>query len=495
MKSRLPKPASSTPSRRTEPQEQRHLPSQKAGPDSEASAASGGQHPLADIPVSAPHRFGGASTPGGKALPAPVQAKMEQTLGADFSSVRVHTEGEASALKARAFTQGEHVHFSAGEYQPHTRMGQEILGHELAHVVQQRQGRVQANAQMNGLGVNTSSALESEADRLGAKAARGEMAPPSAQGPLSGSSGQAPPVQRKAHHAVQFKCSKQDKNIEDNKQGKNWIPPEEQLENNKRAAEIILKDDKSAHESDLKRVVRVDDNLQAQKKAPSFLPDMSGDAEDMAVSNMADASAQARAEKEALVAKHASALQNLDKMGKDESEDIIHRKNSWQSSSSQQSGSKEDSSCYLTTACVVARGLPDDCEELSTLRHFRDSYLRELPEGPSLIEEYYRVAPAIVQAIRRQADADTLYAHIYSVVTGCVGHIQARQHEQALDAYRRMVLDLKARFLDQPGAGASSMAVNSPHENQSRSQSSTGASVETAPSSLPSAATAASPSV
>lgn len=431
MKSRTPKPPSST-SRRSEPGEPSSH--EQAAPDAGALGTAQSRYSMDDIPVSAPPRQGGT------ALPAPVQAKMEQALGADFSTVQVHVGGAASDLGARALTQGEHVHFSAGEYQPHTRTGQEILGHELAHVVQQRQGRVAVTGTMGGLGVNTSSALESEADRLGAQAARGEAASPGAQGPVpqGGPAVQAAPVQRKVGHAVQFKCSKW---------GKNIIPKEEQLANDRRAASIILNSDLPAHQSNLNRVARIDDNLQAQSKAPSFLGGMSGDAEDLGIANMASASAQSRAQQQALVDQHSSALQGLDKMKQKDLNKIIHRKNSWQSAPSSHSSPKGGSGCFLTTACVAARGLPDDCEELRTLRQFRDGYMRALPEGPSMIQEYYRIAPAIVRVIDEREDARALYAHIYAVVTDCVEKIRRQQHASALAAYRHMVLDLKTRCL------------------------------------------------
>lgn len=44
--------------------------------------------------------------------------------------------------------------------------------------------------------------------------------------------------------------------------------------------------------------------------------------------------------------------------------------------------------CYLTSACVTARGLSDQCEELQALRSFRDGYLSEQPGGPAEIEQY-----------------------------------------------------------------------------------------------------------
>ncbi|MBN2817614.1 MAG: DUF4157 domain-containing protein, partial [Bacteroidales bacterium] len=63
-----------------------------------------------------------------------------------------------------------------GQYNPGSQKGQELIGHELTHVVQQREGRVAPTKQGKGLPVNDNPALEKEADEMGAKAAQGKMA-------------------------------------------------------------------------------------------------------------------------------------------------------------------------------------------------------------------------------------------------------------------------------------------------------------------------------
>ncbi|AUX33623.1 MULTISPECIES: DUF4157 domain-containing protein [Sorangium] len=105
-------------------------------------------------------------------IPSPVKAKMEAAFRADFSGVRVHQGStRAAALGAVAYTQGSDIHVAPGHWSPETRAGQALLGHELAHVVQQREGRVQATAQYKGVALNDDPALEAEADTLGARAA------------------------------------------------------------------------------------------------------------------------------------------------------------------------------------------------------------------------------------------------------------------------------------------------------------------------------------
>lgn len=73
------------------------------------------------------------------------RAFFEYQLGTDLGRVRLHTDDEAArlaaGLSARAFTAGGEVYFGAGEYRPHSQGGRRLLAHELAHVVQQEQGR------------------------------------------------------------------------------------------------------------------------------------------------------------------------------------------------------------------------------------------------------------------------------------------------------------------------------------------------------------------
>jgi len=107
---------------------------------------------------------------GGRPLPEAVRGKMEAALGADFSNVRVHVGPQAERIGAIAFTVGSDIYFAPGRYQPDTVHGQQLLGHELTHVVQQRAGRVR-NPLGSGLAVVQDRALEAEADRLGNRAA------------------------------------------------------------------------------------------------------------------------------------------------------------------------------------------------------------------------------------------------------------------------------------------------------------------------------------
>jgi hypothetical protein len=165
------------------------------------SSATPGKRSLTDTiqrrarsaPAEAPAEAPVDSPTSGSQLPAPVQAKMEHAFDFDFSGVRVHEGGEAASVGAAAYAQGSDLHFAPGQYDPASRGGQELLGHELAHVVQQSEGRVAATTQFKGVDGNDDAGLEREADDWGARAAAGEEIGRSGHGALPTAHG---PVQR-----------------------------------------------------------------------------------------------------------------------------------------------------------------------------------------------------------------------------------------------------------------------------------------------------------
>ncbi len=155
---------------------------------------------------------GGAKGGGGSGSPLPkdVRAKMEASFGTSFENVRVREDGSAKELNALAYTRGNLITFAPGKMDFSSQSGLELLGHEITHTRQQQEGRVKATRQAKGVGINDDSGLESEADRMGAKAARGE--------PVDGAAAKAAPAppadapaQRKAseeeEEAVQAKAA------------------------------------------------------------------------------------------------------------------------------------------------------------------------------------------------------------------------------------------------------------------------------------------------
>jgi hypothetical protein len=83
-------------------------------------------------------------------LPEDLLDLFERSLGADLSALRVYdgpaADAAARALGADAYTCGSGVFFRQGAYQPRHARGLHLLAHEVAHAVQQAEGRIGARA-------------------------------------------------------------------------------------------------------------------------------------------------------------------------------------------------------------------------------------------------------------------------------------------------------------------------------------------------------------
>lgn len=139
-------------------------------------------HPVQNSPVQRARRqrmqeaFGPAAQlqepePNRTGMPDSLKAGVESMSGMDMSDVRVHRNSpEPRQINALAYAQGNDIHLGPGQ--------EKHMPHEAWHLVQQRQGRVQATTDVGGTPVNDDAGLEREADVMGQRAA--SMAPPQA---------------------------------------------------------------------------------------------------------------------------------------------------------------------------------------------------------------------------------------------------------------------------------------------------------------------------
>ena len=98
------------------------------------------------------------------------------------------------------------------------------------------------------------------------------------------------------------------------------------------------------------------------------------------------------------------------------------------------------SSCFLTTAVCEYLGKADDCEELTTLRAYRDNWLAKQPGGRELIEEYYRIAPGIVRAMKESARYGEICEELLArYIRPCLALIAEGENEECKQLYMEMV--------------------------------------------------------
>jgi hypothetical protein len=103
-------------------------------------------------------------------IPEATRMRMERSFGRRFDDVVVHPDSPRAEGPVHALTEGRHIHFAPGRFHPGTPHGDWLIGHELAHVVQQTQGG-RAAPQAFALTARPD-ALEAEADRAATRAAQ-----------------------------------------------------------------------------------------------------------------------------------------------------------------------------------------------------------------------------------------------------------------------------------------------------------------------------------
>ena len=99
--------------------------------------ARGERPPVGSRPATTPAAAALGLGPG-RPLPLAERRYFEQRLGTDLDGVRVHPDtAQATALRAKAFAAGRDIAFAPGRWQPGSHEGRRLLGHELAHVLEQ----------------------------------------------------------------------------------------------------------------------------------------------------------------------------------------------------------------------------------------------------------------------------------------------------------------------------------------------------------------------
>ena len=104
--------------------------------------------------------------------------------------------------------------------------------------------------------------------------------------------------------------------------------------------------------------------------------------------------------------------------------------------------------CFISTACLEAEGLSDNCLELKILRKFRDDFVLKTEKGEREIEEYYRIAPIIVSKINSNENSQEIYKTLFgSMIESALNFIERGEFPRAYKHYKDSVLRLKEIFV------------------------------------------------
>ena len=104
--------------------------------------------------------------------------------------------------------------------------------------------------------------------------------------------------------------------------------------------------------------------------------------------------------------------------------------------------------CYVTTAVCLSLGKDENCREIRMLKDYRDGFLSAQEDGPKLIDEYYDIAPTIVNRINKRADAKDTYKKIYqNYISPCIDLIDQEKYTDCKKLYMQMMHVLGQEYL------------------------------------------------
>jgi len=96
--------------------------------------------------------------------------------------------------------------------------------------------------------------------------------------------------------------------------------------------------------------------------------------------------------------------------------------------------------CHITKATMNGMGMDDQAveqsEPLNVLRWFRDNVMSATPQGKMLVNQYYMMAPDVVEAVDSRPDAQEVYRHIFGqFIAPAVEAVKSGNIEEALRIY------------------------------------------------------------
>lgn len=95
--------------------------------------------------------------------------------------------------------------------------------------------------------------------------------------------------------------------------------------------------------------------------------------------------------------------------------------------------------CFITTAVCEYYNKPDDCYELTVLRDFRDSYMLKNNELSKLVNEYYEIAPDLVEKLNSLPNKDEVYADTKSRLDVAINQIENKKYDEAVKTYIEII--------------------------------------------------------
>lgn len=105
------------------------------------------------------------------------------------------------------------------------------------------------------------------------------------------------------------------------------------------------------------------------------------------------------------------------------------------------------SGCFITTIVCDVLGYDDNCIVLSTLRQFRENYLKPNIQYIPTLLEYDKIGPVIVEKIQTSPNKIAICQDMYDrFLIPCINYIKTQNYEKTIATYYNMVTELKNMF-------------------------------------------------
>lgn len=121
----------------------------------------------------------------------------------------------------------------------------------------------------------------------------------------------------------------------------------------------------------------------------------------------------------------------------------------WKKEFKKKEEKKEDTGwCFISTACFKSLGFDDNSIELQKLRSYRDDYLSKIPTGKNRINEYYLLAPKIVNNIDSSINSSEIYSFIYEkMIKPSIDFIDSKELEKTFSLFEEGFKVIKQNYL------------------------------------------------
>ena len=107
---------------------------------------------------------------------------------------------------------------------------------------------------------------------------------------------------------------------------------------------------------------------------------------------------------------------------------------------------KDDSCCYITSACLKSLGLTQNSLEFKAMKTLTKEHILKSRQGKRDYIIYGRKAPGIVERIGARIDAEKIWEKAYEKLETITELVLSGRYEEGYQSYKSLVIELGEQF-------------------------------------------------